>query len=123
MKLFCTDGTTVECTTFRALDSGVLIFQDEEPDDDPGHEEADGFVPITQLQYVLPDEALPGQATGGRQQTPTGPGTGGQRGQEQLGGPQHGQGSLRTGPGGGSGAQSGGQQGGRGSSRGRPGSR
>lgn len=123
MKLFCTDGTTIECTTFRALDSGVLLFQDEEPEADAGHEEADGFVPITQLQYVLPDEVQPGQATGGLQQRPAAPG--GQQGPGQASGPQQGQGGVGLEPrtGGRSGSQSGGQRSGRGSSRNRPGPR
>lgn len=98
MKIFCTDGTTVECSSFRAVDAGILLF-DEEPDDEEGHGEATGFVPITQLRYVLPDDAQPapqiaqrapqtspgvqrggqqpvGSAGGGQRQSPGGMGQG-----------------------------------------------
>ena len=100
MKIFCTDGTTVECATFRAMDSGILLF-DGDPEDDE-HEEAIGFVPITQLRYVLPDETEPApqqaMARTQQQQHPTSPSTGEQRyGQTGTGSPQQtGGGSQQT---------------------------
>lgn len=65
MQIICKDGTTIQCTDFEALDSGVLFFQEEmtRPDEEEETEEdkaerADGFVPITELHFVLPDEMV-----------------------------------------------------------------
>ncbi|WP_324664649.1 hypothetical protein [Haloarcula sediminis] len=67
MQIICKDGTTIQCTDFEAIDSGVLFFQAEmgnpdeaeaEPAEDEGERKADGFVPITELHFVLPDEMV-----------------------------------------------------------------
>lgn len=124
MQIFCTDGTTVECTSFRAVDSGILLF-DEEPEDESEHGEATGFVPITQLKYVLPDDAQPAQPQGalqGARQPPASVPGGGQQTGGGMGGRQQPssvglqQGSRGTG------GPSGGQPGPRGSGQGPPGS-
>lgn len=106
MKIYCSDGTTVDCAAFRALDSGILLF-DEEPEGDEAHDEATGFVPITQLQYVLPDDARPGpqQAPQRARRSPPGAGIGGPPG--GAGGQQGGGIGLQQGPSGGGRSQSG----------------
>ncbi|MFC6758198.1 hypothetical protein ACFQER_18120 [Halomicroarcula sp. GCM10025894] len=68
MQIICKDGTTIQCADFEAIDSGVLFFQEEmeqaaeggEEDEEEEEEErkADGFVPITELHFVLPDEMV-----------------------------------------------------------------
>lgn len=56
MQIVCTDGTMIECTSFRATDSGVLLFDEAiEEEEEP---EAIGFVPIPELKFVLSDELL-----------------------------------------------------------------
>ena len=61
MKAICTDGTIVECDRFRAIDEGVLLFDDPEEIEEEGgedveiSEEAAGFIPLRELLYVLPD--------------------------------------------------------------------
>lgn len=54
MYIICTDGTTIECHSFRAIDTGVLLFDE----DDEEQANAIGFVPMASLQYVLPDEIV-----------------------------------------------------------------
>lgn len=92
MQIICKDGTTIQCTDFQAIDSGVLFFQEamgrttEEEEEEEAEEEeerkADGFVPITELHFVLPDEMVQqtpqptrvpeqGRAGGMSQGTPT----------------------------------------------------
>ncbi|MDS0284606.1 hypothetical protein [Haloarcula onubensis] len=67
MQIICKDGTTIQCADFEAIDSGVLFFQEMERATEGGEEEeeeeeeerkADGFVPITELHFVLPDEMV-----------------------------------------------------------------
>jgi len=67
VQIICKDGTTIQCADFEAIDSGVLFFQEppERPTEGDEHEEekleerkADGFVPITELHFVLPDEMV-----------------------------------------------------------------
>ena len=58
MKVICLDGTTIECERFRAIDEGVLIF-DAETGEETEADEATGFVPHSELRYVLPDRAQP----------------------------------------------------------------
>ena len=68
MQIICKDGTTIQCADFEAIDSGVLFFQEassvtsEAEEEEEGEEEeerkADGFVPITELHFVLPDEMV-----------------------------------------------------------------
>lgn len=64
MKIICKDGTTIQCDDFEAIDSGVLFFQETPPRADEGDEEeeeeeserkADGFIPIMEVHFVLPD--------------------------------------------------------------------
>lgn len=67
MKVICTDGTAITCESFRAVDSGVLLFDEPESERDDEEAGAIGFVPITELRYVLPDEVQPGQQPAGAQ--------------------------------------------------------
>lgn len=67
MQVICKDGTSIQCADFEAVDSGVLFYQEspqaEEADDDEESEQrATGFVPITELRFVLPDELARGAA-------------------------------------------------------------
>jgi len=76
VQIICKDGTTIQCADFEAIDSGVLFFQEameqaadsseEEAEEEPAERKADGFVPITELHFVLPDEMVqqPPQTTG-----------------------------------------------------------
>jgi len=62
VQVICKDGTRIHCRDFKATDSGVLFFQDapgEESDEEQDEEErgsADGFIPVTELRFVLPSE-------------------------------------------------------------------
>ena len=56
MKVVCLDGTIVECDRFRAIDEGVLLFDDQSTGDDEEDEEATGFIPRESLRFVLPDD-------------------------------------------------------------------
>ncbi|MBX0288404.1 hypothetical protein [Haloarcula salinisoli] len=68
MQIICKDGTTIQCEDFQATDSGVLFFQgameqaaeggEEEEEEEEEERKADGFVPITELHFVLPDEMV-----------------------------------------------------------------
>ena len=67
MQIICKDGTTIQCADFEAIDSGVLFFQEatartseaeEEEEEEEAERKADGFVPITELHFVLPDEMV-----------------------------------------------------------------
>ena len=81
MHIICKDGTTIQCQDFEAIGTGVLFYQDTssqrsdasgeaddeaetdaEAEDEAGHFEAggraSGFVPMPEIQYVLPDEML-----------------------------------------------------------------
>ncbi|MFC7143003.1 hypothetical protein ACFQMA_25220 [Halosimplex aquaticum] len=70
MQVICKDGTAIQCDDFEAVDSGVLLFQgqgrremrSEEDEEEEEEEErrATGFVPITELKFVLPDELVGG---------------------------------------------------------------
>lgn len=66
MNVICADGTRLQCATFEATDSGVLLF-DEEPsdeEDERAERQPIGFVPITELRYVLPEGVTPGPRPG-----------------------------------------------------------
>lgn len=82
MLVVCKDGTTIPCQQFRAIDSGVLLFDDAPDGDDDESPEATGFVPVTELRYVLPDDVPPGgpdaQPAGQRGPPAHQPGPGGQ---------------------------------------------
>jgi len=63
VQIICKDGTTVQCRDFEATDSGVLFYQQQpgtggEEEDEQATEKASGFVPITELRFVLPDELV-----------------------------------------------------------------
>lgn len=49
------DGATLECTSFRVIDAGVLLF-DALPTDEEDEREATCFIPYEELRYILPDE-------------------------------------------------------------------
>jgi len=103
VQIICKDGTTIQCADFEAIDSGVLFFQEaaaqtaeteEEEEEEEEERKADGFVPITELHFVLPDEmvqqapqpaSIPeqGRAGGVGQGTPTQQG-GGLAQQQQM---------------------------------------
>jgi len=95
VQIICKDGTTIQCRDFEAIDSGVLFFQSspsphgetdsEEEEEDDEEPKADGFVPITELHFVLPDEMVqqpPAQPAGVPEQgtTQTAPGRATQQG-------------------------------------------
>jgi predicted flap endonuclease-1-like 5' DNA nuclease len=50
MRVVLTDGTEIHCRNFRAIDSGVLLTEDEK------RKRVVGFVPHHQLRYVLAAE-------------------------------------------------------------------
>ncbi|MFB6141604.1 MAG: hypothetical protein ABEJ26_14360 [Halosimplex sp.] len=98
MQVVCKDGTTIQCSDFEAIDSGVLLYQEQGTRDARSEEEdeaeeterrATGFVPITELKFVLPEELLGarGQQAAperGRTAPPGAPtGAGGQVAQQQ----------------------------------------
>jgi hypothetical protein len=58
MKAICTDGTTVDCQSYKPLDTGVVLFEDE------NQERQRAFVPINALQYIIPDDVQPGGVPG-----------------------------------------------------------
>ena len=85
MHVICTDGTTIQCQDFEAIDSGVLFYQetpgrrgtegDREDAEDAESDSASGFVPITELRFVLPDEMIQqmgGQSAAAPQPAPRG---------------------------------------------------
>lgn len=75
MQVICTDGTVLQCQRFEAIDSGVLLFTEqqrteareetEEEEEEGVEEEATAFVPLHQLRFVLPEGLTP--STGGGQ--------------------------------------------------------
>ena len=70
MQVICTDGTVLQCQRFEAIDSGVLLFDEqqrveaseEDDEDETERDEASAFVPIHQLRFVLPDGVQPGRS-------------------------------------------------------------
>lgn len=74
MQVICTDGTILQCDRFEAIDSGVLLFNEEqgrqgteaeeseEAGEEMDEEEASAFVPLHQLRIVLPDSAQQGRS-------------------------------------------------------------
>lgn len=74
MRVICKDGTTIECQRFRAIESGVLLFKNQTRGDkkEEKDEEASGFIPITELKYILPEGIQPG-TMGTRQANPSQP--------------------------------------------------
>ncbi|PSP64536.1 hypothetical protein BRC79_10035 [Halobacteriales archaeon QH_8_67_27] len=85
MQVVCKDGTVIQCQDFEAIDSGVLLYQEqsrregrageesEESEESEEERRATGFVPVTELKFVVPDELL-----------------GGARGQQAMGAEQRG---------------------------------
>lgn len=108
MQVICTDGTVLQCQRFKAIDSGVLLFgespsqgargeegEEEEEEEAEMEEEANAFVPIHQLRFVLPEGVQPGRSRGqsmgqtSPQAPPTGtptPQQGSMPPQQQMGG-------------------------------------
>lgn len=94
MRVVCQDGTIFECEWFRAIDSGVLLFQEspEETEADADAEpaelvqEAAGFVPLQQVRYVLSERLQPTMTGAGQPtQQRIGGGPGGTTGQPAPG--------------------------------------
>ncbi|MFB6155137.1 MAG: hypothetical protein ABEJ22_04520, partial [Haloferacaceae archaeon] len=56
MRAILTDGHTVPCENFKAIDSGVVLFEDDD------RERVSGFVPHDRLVAILPDDAATGVA-------------------------------------------------------------
>ncbi|RLM53815.1 helix-hairpin-helix domain-containing protein [Halobellus sp. Atlit-31R] len=52
MKVICEDGLTIDCTDFKAIDTGIILLGGE---DDNG---AVGYVPNERLEYVLSDDVV-----------------------------------------------------------------
>src|SRR6056297_108600 len=50
MLVFIDDGPTVECENFKAIDAGVLLFEDVK------RTHVVGFVPHSELRFVLPHD-------------------------------------------------------------------
>lgn len=50
LTVVCTDGTTIGCTNFKAIDGGVLLTEDVK------RKRVFGFVPHDQVRFVLPTE-------------------------------------------------------------------
>ena len=50
LTVVCEDGTTIGCTNFEAIDSGVLLTEDLK------RKRVFGFVPNDEVRYVLPSE-------------------------------------------------------------------
>ncbi|MFC7069580.1 helix-hairpin-helix domain-containing protein [Halobaculum lipolyticum] len=50
MKAICGDGLVLECTDFRATETGVVLLGGEEGD------QAVGFVPTERIEVVVPDD-------------------------------------------------------------------
>lgn len=82
MQVVCTDGTAIQCSDFEAIDSGVLLYQEsgrrdtrsgDEAEEEEAERRATGFVPITELRFVVPDEML---GTAGRGQRAPAPESG-----------------------------------------------
>ena len=49
MRAICNDGLAIECRSYKAIETGVVLCADED------REEVVGFVPHDELKYVLPD--------------------------------------------------------------------
>lgn len=69
MQVICIDGTVLQCERFEAIDSGVLLFgesrrseagETEDEEETEPNEEANAFVPLHQLRFVLPEGIQPG---------------------------------------------------------------
>ena len=52
MKVICEDGLTIDCTDFKAIDTGIVLIGGEE------EHGAVGYVPNERLEYVLPDDVV-----------------------------------------------------------------
>lgn len=99
MQIICADGTRFQCTDFETTDSGVLVFDETmaEAEEKADPDSPIGFIPITELQYVLPDQIQPqAQPRGGMQPGQVG-GVTGQPQQTQPGQQPPGRGQQRMG--------------------------
>ncbi|RLM88532.1 hypothetical protein D3D02_11050 [Halobellus sp. Atlit-38R] len=52
MKVICEDGLIIDCTDFKAIDTGIVLIGGEEENG------AVGYVPNERLEYVLPDDVV-----------------------------------------------------------------
>lgn len=52
LTVVCTDGTTIGCTNFKAIDSGVLLTEDLKKN------RVFGFVNQEEVRFVLPSETV-----------------------------------------------------------------
>lgn len=82
MQIICKSGTTIQCEDFEAIDSGVLFYQqtpgrqraseaseeEEEEEEEYEAERASGFVPLAEVQFVLPDAMVQQPPQGGMEQ-------------------------------------------------------
>ncbi|MFC6726849.1 hypothetical protein ACFQE1_21225, partial [Halobium palmae] len=50
MLVVCTDGTELRAGSFKAVDSGVILYSDETRD------RVMGFVAADEVKYLLPDD-------------------------------------------------------------------
>lgn len=109
MQIVCKDGTTIPCRDFEAIDSGVLLFQEtadrqesesEDEEEEERERSAAGFVPITELRFVLPDEMVQRGAAGQQARAEAGRGAvSPQRQQTQPGGQMSQQQQMQQQPG------------------------
>lgn len=53
MKVICNDGLVIECGNFKAIDGGVVLTKDKK------RKKNNGFVPMAELKYIVPDGAVP----------------------------------------------------------------
>ena len=52
MRIVCNDGVMFDCGGYKAVDGGVVVFEDEE------RERTIAFVPYAKLEYVLPVDVV-----------------------------------------------------------------
>jgi predicted flap endonuclease-1-like 5' DNA nuclease len=52
MKAICEDELVIDCTEYKAIESGVILMGDEDRND------VIAFVPSEKLEYLLPDEVV-----------------------------------------------------------------
>jgi len=91
VQVICKDGTTIQCEDFEATDSGVLFYQEasgrqegESEDEKEERHSASGFVPVTELRFVLPDEMVQRQARARQAGVPQGAPSGGMQAPQQA---------------------------------------
>lgn len=53
MKAICKNGLVIDCGNFKAIDGGVVLTKDKK------RKKNNGFVPMAELKYIVPDGAVP----------------------------------------------------------------